>query len=506
MNLLRIVFTALAMLVIILPSITTNNLPIDSEPFQDVTGPTIEGIFIAVPEESQIRNTSRVVIAANVTDPSGVERVILSYYSDDSGPSHIGWENVSMTVDYENTYIGEIPSMVELAYPNNTPHDMEVQYKILAQDREGNWAITPPMAYIAHEITETSTETTEITTSTTTSPSSPLLSLAWFINAAVMLVVLLICIQCCRTKYCKTGGGVRYRGPVRRYPRTVPPWKRIPPAAVLKTTERTVKVFKGGEVVGGRFEYKVKVQNDTPYVIHRVTVTIVTYPQICLELVGETVIQIPMIEPGGFRSPEFVFTPTEDCVQGEVIASVSYIDYQGDLQVVKVEPYVIRSVCDLLNPYEVSLQEFESLISDMQNTSEAKTLNWNPKVLFSKAESLLPSKNFYILESSSGTTAGEFRGVIIGIAEGKYTKKIVVVQLTITGAVDGKESEIKFEGIGDDLAMLPTTIHEIAEEIDSWTCINCGAALTAEDVETLKRRKSVECRYCQHIMTIDLYI
>ena len=88
----------------------------------------------------------------------------------------------------------------------------------------------------------------------------------------------------------------------------------------------------------------------------------------------------------------------------------------------------------------------------------------------------------------------------------RYTKKKVVVQLTISGSIEGETSRVEFEGIGEDLDMLPTTIDEIADDIDSWTCMNCGAALTAENVESLKRRQAVECRYCQHIMTIDLYV
>ena len=43
----------------------------------------------------------------------------------------------------------------------------------------------------------------------------------------------------------------------------------------------------------------------------------------------------------------------------EVIVSVSYADFENELQMEKVEPYIIRSVCDFLDPYETSIQEFE---------------------------------------------------------------------------------------------------------------------------------------------------
>ncbi|MCK4567920.1 MAG: hypothetical protein KAU48_11505, partial [Candidatus Thorarchaeota archaeon] len=266
-----------------------------------------------------------------------------------------------------------------------------------------------------------------------------------------------------------------------------------------------VQALRGGEIVGGAFDYKVKVKNDTAYVINNVTVTIVAYPQDCMNLDGETMKQLSRIEPGGFRSPQFKFTPSKDCVEGQVLATVSYVDHQNKIQTVEVEPFTIKSVCDLLVPLESSMDDFEIILTNMQCTSEEHQLDWNPKILFEKAKTLLPSKNFYIVDKKTDTMAGEYIGTIRGFAEGKYTSKKVAVRIRISGPVDGNQSRVIIEGLGDDSAMLPTTIDELTKGIEAWICMNCASALNPEEVSQIKRGEAVQCRYCSRTLTIDLY-
>ena len=50
-----------------------------------------------------------------------------------------------------------------------------------------------------------------------------------------------------------------------------------------------VHAYRGCEIVGGKFDYKVKVANESDFVITNVTVSIIAYPQDCMELGGENV-------------------------------------------------------------------------------------------------------------------------------------------------------------------------------------------------------------------------
>jgi len=61
-----------------------------------------------------------------------------------------------------------------------------------------------------------------------------------------------------------------------------------------------------------------------------ITVGPISYPKDTLRIEGEPVKNIAKLEPNGYRSPTFDFLPTEDCVKGDIIASVLYVDSIGN--------------------------------------------------------------------------------------------------------------------------------------------------------------------------------
>ena len=148
---------------------------------------------------------------------------------------------------------------------------------------------------------------------------------------------------------------------------------------------------------------------------------------------------------------------------------------------------------------------FEKLIVDMESTSEERVLEWNPQVLFSKAQKLLPIKNFHVIDLDSKVIGSQFTGSIRGFAKGKYTSKKVAVQAQISGSTDGNQATVVIEGMGEDMAMLPTTIEEISIGIGSWICMHCGVAIDVEGVALIKKNTPTSCQYCRHTLTIDLY-
>jgi DNA-directed RNA polymerase subunit RPC12/RpoP len=225
-----------------------------------------------------------------------------------------------------------------------------------------------------------------------------------------------------------------------------------------------------------------------------------------MELAGENVKTISRIEVGGFRSPQFTFYPTKDCVQGKVVATVSYIDFLDQLHTMSVEPYLIRSVCDLLQPLKKTSEAFNLVLAELEKTQQEQTLDWNAQVLFTKAEKILPAKNFHIVDCEERIVGGEFIGTIRGYAEGKYTQKKIAVVILISGPENGRHSCVKVEALGEDVAMLPTTIDELADTMDSWICLRCGAPLELEQVEEMGRRLPIRCKYCTHTLTIALYL
>ena len=94
-------------------------------------------------------------------------------------------------------------------------------------------------------------------------------------------------------------------------------------------TSKSVIARRGGEFIGNRMRFKVKVLNETQFTITDVKVFLISYPTEALHLASDDDEFFPKIEPQGFRSPSFDFMPTQDCVKGEIIAGVSYIDERG---------------------------------------------------------------------------------------------------------------------------------------------------------------------------------
>ncbi len=272
-----------------------------------------------------------------------------------------------------------------------------------------------------------------------------------------------------------------------------------------KETER-VFVKQSLQLVGGKFDYKIKIFNKSPYVITNVTVSIIAYPEESLNLKGEKMRTISRIEVGGMRGLLFEFFPTQDCVEGKIVAVVSYMDYTDDLHTIELDPYVIRSVCELLRPVEKTVDEFNQIIQNLNKLGETVVVNWNARVLFTKTEALLPTKNFHIINTEERESGGDYVGVIRGYAQGKTTGKPIGIVITISGPVSGSSTKVEVEAVGEDVAMLPITLDELGESIDAWTCLYCGGNLSELDVEKLHSGRPVKCAYCGAILTLGLYL
>jgi hypothetical protein len=104
-------------------------LPINSstKTTKDMTYPSI-GAPTQEPDPEKVMPDQNVTVSVNVTDgESGVDDVILSYSTDGGA-----WTNVTMIKGTGDTYVGEIPGL---------PARTNVQYKIIAYDNAGNFAV-----------------------------------------------------------------------------------------------------------------------------------------------------------------------------------------------------------------------------------------------------------------------------------------------------------------------------------------------------------------------------
>jgi hypothetical protein len=265
-----------------------------------------------------------------------------------------------------------------------------------------------------------------------------------------------------------------------------------------RRTEKKVKALRGGEFVGNRMRFKVKVLNETPYMITDVTIYLLSYPKEALRFAGDQDdCQFSKIEPGGFRSPTFDFLPTQDCVRGDIVAGVSYVDMTGKAHTLSTEPFVIRAVCDLLIPDQVSPEDFAlKLKSHEHGQIVIKVDEWTPEEMFEKSLRITDESNFFEVSSEMDVKEGIVFGKITGMAKGKYTGKSIGVQITITGPSGKRGASCTIKVSGEDQAMILPAIDDLKERLSAWLCPMCSSPLTLDNVASLREGEVVECPFC----------
>jgi hypothetical protein len=269
-------------------------------------------------------------------------------------------------------------------------------------------------------------------------------------------------------------------------------------ATTLSQDVGAVRVLRGGAFVGNRMRFKTKVLNESEYTITDVTVHLVSYPRDALLLeTADDDVHYAKIEPGAFRSPAFEFIPTQDCVKGDVVAGVSYVDYKGKAHSLTSNPYVIRAVCDLLMPDEISPQDFEAELQGFHSGDLVVSVeDWTPQVMYERAGQILEDSNFHTVTSKIDTSQGVVEAKIEGWAKGKYTGKRVGVQLLISGPEEEQGASCTIRVSGEDDAMVVPALEDLRTRLCTWICPKCKSTLSVAQVNKLRKGGIVECAYC----------
>jgi hypothetical protein len=226
-------------------------------------------------------------------------------------------------------------------------------------------------------------------------------------------------------------------------------------------------------------------------------VYILSYPRDTLVLKTDDDVFFSKIEPNGFRSPSFDFLPTQDCVRGEIVAGVSYVDASGKAHTLTTESYTIRAVCDLLQPEAITPQKFEQKLKKLESGEILlKVEEWSPEEMLDKTLRVLSDSNFHEVSSDKTETEGVVHFKVSGWARGKYTGKNVGTEIFITGVSEKKAASCRIRVAGEDDAMILPAIDDLKERLSAYLCPMCGSKLTLELVKDLKDGKVVCCPFC----------
>jgi hypothetical protein len=169
----------------------------------------------------------------------------------------------------------------------------------------------------------------------------------------------------------------------------------------------------------------------------------------------------------------------------------------GRAHTLSTEPFVIRAVCDLLIPDQVSPEEFiQKLKIHEHGEIVIKVDEWTPEEMFEKALKIINESNFYEIDSNLEFKEGVAFGILMGLAKGKYTGKSVGVQISVTGPSQKKGASCTIKVSGEDDAMILPAIDDLKERLSAWLCPMCSSPLTLDNVANLREGKIVECPFC----------
>ncbi len=235
-------------------------------------------------------------------------------------------------------------------------------------------------------------------------------------------------------------------------------------AIPLKTSD-TVVVVSTYNATPESLEFGITVENQSEELIHEVSIKVLLYPNEGLKPVEPLAQMIETIEPGGSESIIFGFDVINECVEGEFVSSVQFIDSKGeDIAAISGNIFV-RSVFEQFEPLEITLEEILSLKSELKKWNREHSLAVEAKELFDILKDLFLNWNLYTIQSESTERENMFMGVVSGMAKGRITDMKLAVTLTVVGKIDDDLLKLRIDVLCEDPEILHTVASVLFEKI-----------------------------------------
>ncbi len=235
-------------------------------------------------------------------------------------------------------------------------------------------------------------------------------------------------------------------------------------AIPLKTSD-TVVVVSTYNATPESLEFGITVENQSEELIHEVSIKVLLYPNEGLKPVEPLAQMIETIEPGGSESIIFGFDVINECVEGEFVSSVHFIDSKGeDIAAISGNIFV-RSVFEQFEPLEITPEEILSLKSELKKWNREHSLAVEAKELFDILKDLFLNWNLYTIQSECTEKENMFMGVVSGMAKGRITDMKLAVTLTVVGRIDDDLLKLRIDVLCEDPEILHTVASVLFEKI-----------------------------------------
>ncbi len=228
--------------------------------------------------------------------------------------------------------------------------------------------------------------------------------------------------------------------------------------AIPLRTSDDVEVVSTFAAAPENLEFGLMIQNLSDEPIHEVSVKVLLYPYESLEPAQPLTQTVESIEPEGIEAVLFGFSVVKECVEGEFVTAVQFIDEKGEDVAAMSGNIFVRSLFEQFYPMETTPEELLSLKSEMKEWNREHSLAAEAEELFDIMKDLFKNWNLYTVQSESTERENMFMGVISGMAQGRITDLKLAVTLTVVGKLNDDLSKLRIDVLCDD----PEILHTIA--------------------------------------------
>lgn len=226
-----------------------------------------------------------------------------------------------------------------------------------------------------------------------------------------------------------------------------------------------LEVSRGGDwkVKGNQsiFTFKIKIHNLSSYILTDIHVFLANIPN------GLKVIQdryhIPKLNPNSFESPSFELRATKSCIGDVIKGIVTFSDHHGEFNTIKVEPFTIKYVCNLLVPKEITTEEFNKQTAQMEEKSMIFTCDKDTTATRELLNKILQKNNFYLLQQLQQSRANQYNE-LKAFAQGLYDKQDVALNILLEHQQEG--TKVILKGLSEKHEKTTDILRDISSQCD----------------------------------------
>jgi len=232
----------------------------------------------------------------------------------------------------------------------------------------------------------------------------------------------------------------------------------------LRTTD-SVLVINDYTTSEDMLEYGITIENEGDGPVYEVSVKILSYPGECMKAEDDLSQTIESIEPGESGSLVFGFSIYGECVEGEIITSVTLVDDSGEDLSAKSGNVFVRAMFDQFSPHTMTPDEFIRIKSSMKQWNREHVVDAESSEIYISLKQLLKKKNLDIFQDDALERDNTFMGVLAGSAQGRFSGQILIIALTVAGNKGEDISKLRIDTFSENAEILHSAASDIFETI-----------------------------------------